>query len=154
MITNERYAIDATRQFRLLGACWIVYGVLRLGIAIWLFSITNTATVMFGALLNRVPDPFAWMNAFHVVYAGVVVFSAICGIFGIVAGVALLAGHQAGRGLAIAAGILSLSGIPVGTTLGIYTLIVMLAMLPRRELAAAATQAPAFKSPRTATPSY
>jgi hypothetical protein len=85
---------------------------------------------MFGALLNRVPDPFTLMTAFHVIYTVMIVLSAVCGILGIIAGLALLAGNRSGRTLALVAGFLSLSNIPVGTTLGIYTLVVLLPTRP------------------------
>jgi hypothetical protein len=83
---------------------------------------------MFGALLNRVPDPFALMADFHVLYAMLIALSVVCGILGIIAGLALLAGNRSGRMLALIAGFLSLCNIPLGTTLGIYTLIVLLPM--------------------------
>ena len=109
-----------------MGSCWIVYGVIRLIMAVCLFVYSGTATVMFGALLNRVPDPFTLMTDFHVIYTLMIALSAVCGILGIVAGLALLAGNRSGRMLALIAGFLSLSNIPLGTTLGIYTLVVLL----------------------------
>jgi len=132
-------AVDPTlkRHPRILGVCWLIYGILRLGTAIWLASFSSTATLMFGALLNRVPDPFTLMNYFHFVYGLVVAVSAVCGILGFLAGVALLSGAQAGRTLAIVAALLSLSSIPLGTTLGIYTLIVLFARNPQRKSATA-----------------
>jgi hypothetical protein len=84
---------------------------------------------MFGALLGRVPNPFALMGDFHIVYAGFVVLSFLCGLFGILAGLALLANQRSARILALIAAFLSVSEIPFGTTLGIYTLI---ALLPLR----------------------
>ena len=96
--------------------------------AVCLFIYSNTATVMFGALLNRVPDPFALMADFHALYAVMIVLSAVCGILGIIAGLALLAENRSSRRLALIAGFLSLSNIPLGTTLGIYTLVVLLPM--------------------------
>lgn len=111
---------------RPLGLCWIVYGIFRLIAAVGLLSFTNTATVMFGALLVRVPNPFSLMSAFHLIYAGLIVLSAASGVFGILAGIALLAGIGSGRILALVAAFLSVSGVPVGTTLGIYTLVVFL----------------------------
>jgi hypothetical protein len=111
---------------RILGVCWIVYGIARLLMAILLAMHTGTATVMFGALLVRVRDPFTLMDIFHLVYMGIIVWSVLCGILGILAGLALLGGQSAGRKLALAAGFLSLPGIPFGTTLGIYTLIIFL----------------------------
>jgi hypothetical protein len=48
---------DVTVSYRGLGTCWIVYGVLRLGIAVWLVGFTRQATVMFGATLVEVAHP-------------------------------------------------------------------------------------------------
>ena len=109
-----------------MGSCWIVYGVIRLIVAVCLVVYSGTATVMFGALLNRVPDPFTLMTDFHVIYTLLIALSAVCGILGIIAGLALLAGNRVGRTLALIAAFLSLSDIPLGTTLGIYTLVALL----------------------------
>jgi hypothetical protein len=111
---------------RTLGVCWLVYGFLRCVVGILLVLFSGTATVMFGALLNRVPNPFALMGDFHIVYAGMVVLSVLCGFFGVLAGLALLANQRSARMLALVAAFLSVSEIPFGTTLGIYTLIVLL----------------------------
>jgi hypothetical protein len=86
----------------------------------------GTATVMFGALLVRVPDPYTLMSVFHIIYTARVVLSAVCGLFGLAAGSTLLARRGKGCTLAIAAAFLSLSDIPLGVTLGIYTLMVLL----------------------------
>jgi hypothetical protein len=94
--------------------------------AVCLFIYSATATVMFGALLNRVSDPFSLMADFHVVYIAMIALSVVCGILGIIAGLALLAGNPSGRLLALMAGFLSLSNTPLGTTLGIFTLVVLL----------------------------
>lgn len=113
-------------HLRSLGTCWIVYGVIRLILALCLFIYSATATVMFGALLNRVPNPFSLMADFHVLYIATIALSVVCGILGIIAGLALLAGNPSGRLLALIAGFLSLSNIPLGTTLGIFTIVVLL----------------------------
>ena len=112
-----------------LGVCWIVYGIFRLILGICLLVYSGTATVMFGALLGRVPDAFSLMADFHFIYAVIVMLSFVCALIGIVAGVALLANQASARKLALAAAILSVSEVPFGTTLGIFTLI---ALLPAR----------------------
>jgi ABC-type spermidine/putrescine transport system permease subunit II len=94
--------------------------------AVCLFICSGTATLMFGALLNRVPDPFTLMEAFHFMYIVLIALSVVCGILGFIAGLALLRRQRPGRTLALIAGFLSLSNIPLGTALGIYTLIVLL----------------------------
>ena len=113
-------------RLRVLGGCWVFYGIFRLIMAVCLFLFSGTATVMFGALLTRAPNPFTLMDAFHIIYAACVVLSVLCGLLGLLAGFALLAGQRSGRTLALLAGFLSLCNIPLGTTLGIYTLIVLL----------------------------
>jgi hypothetical protein len=115
----------ASTQPRVLGLCWIVYGVLRLAMTVWLLTFSTTATLMFGALLTRVPDPFSLMSLFHFLYFGVIIWSAVSGVVGILAGVTLLSGQRSARPLAIAAALLSLSELPFGIALGVYTLVVV-----------------------------
>jgi hypothetical protein len=105
---------------------WLVYGIYRVLAGICLVLFSGTATVMFGALLSRVADPFALMGDFHIVYVCIVVLTFLSGLFGLLAGVALLANRRSARALAMVASFLSVSEIPFGTTLGIYTLIVLL----------------------------
>jgi hypothetical protein len=126
MRSDDPFTQNANRQIRILGICWIIYGVFRLFDAVWLVSFSNTATVMFGALLPRVSDPFAMMGGFHFIYALIEALSVVCGVLGIFAGWTLLAGQGFGRTLALIAAFLSLSAIPLGMTLGIYTLVVLL----------------------------
>ena len=113
-----------------LGVCWIVYGIFRLIVGLCLFLYSGTATVMFGALLGRVPDAFSLMADFHVFYAVIVVLSFVCGLLGLFAGLALLGNQGLARRLALIAALLSVSDLPFGTTLGIFTLI---ALLPFRD---------------------
>jgi hypothetical protein len=126
MALDESEAGNLGGHRRILGVCWIVYGILRLITGICLVLFSGTAAVMFGALLGRVPNPFALMGDFHIIYAGLVVLSLFCGLFGILAGLALLANQRSARMLALLAAFLSVSEIPFGTTLGIYTLMLLL----------------------------
>jgi hypothetical protein len=113
-----------------LGICWIAYGLFRvcLGIAQILFA--PTATVMFGSLLNRVANPFTLMGIFHVFYVFVILLSLACGILGILGGLAIMGNAKAGRGLLVTASFLSLSELPLGIALGVYTLIRLLPARP------------------------
>jgi hypothetical protein len=131
-VATEHQPLRATPgSAKFLGLCWVIYGVLRLAMAIWLVLFTGTATVMFGALLGRVPNPFVLMGWFHMSYALAIVISALAGIFGLLGGVTLLSGARAGRMLLLVAAFLSLSEIPLGLTLGVYTLVVFLRLQPR-----------------------
>jgi len=124
MTSNDLVTPSLGVHARPLGICWVVYGVIRLATAVWMISFAGTATLMFGALLGRVADPFTLMNTFHFIYAAAGVLSVVCGLFGLVAGLALLGGQRSARTLCLIAGFLSLPNLPLGTTLGIYTLIV------------------------------
>ena len=109
-----------------VGICWIAYGILRVGLGVALLLFEPTATVMFGALLGRVPDPYTLMGLFHAVYVFVIVLSLICGVLGIAGGMAMLGNSRSGRGLLIIASLLALSEMPLGIALGVYTLILLL----------------------------
>ncbi len=130
----------ASAQSRVLGMLWIVYGVLRLVMTVWLMAFTTTATLMFGALLTRVPDPFSLMSVFHFLYLGVTMWSAVCGVLGIVAGVMLVSGMRSARSLAVVAALLSLPELPFGIALGVYTLIILLREVPSVSHVQAATR--------------
>ena len=108
-----------------LGVLWILYGILRLVAVILLVLFAGTATVMFGALLTRVADYASFMAVFHILYVAAIIVTALSGLFGLFAGLALLAGKSA-RTLVLLAAFLSLHDLPFGTTLGIYTLSVFL----------------------------
>ena len=108
-----------------LGALWIVYAILRFIAVVLLVLYAGTATVMFGALLTRVVDYAALMAIFHVLYIAAIIVTALSGLFGLFAGLALLAGKSA-RTLSLLAAFFSVADLPLGTTLGIYTLIIFL----------------------------
>jgi hypothetical protein len=126
MTPEDPIVQNPSDRFRTLGAFWPVYGVIRLIMVLCLLIYGRTVTLMFGALLSRVPDPFALMDFFHFLYTVLTALSAICALIGFVAGVALIAGSRAGRKLALIAAVLSVSDIPLGITLGIYTLVELL----------------------------
>jgi len=125
MSTNAVATRNPRGNSSTLGALWIVYAILRLIAVILLVLYTGTATVMFGALLTRVPDPYTLMTTFHILYIAAIIVTALSGLFGLFAGLALIAGKSA-RTLSLVAAFLSLSDLPLGTTLGIYTLIFFL----------------------------
>jgi len=110
------------RDLRSLGICWIFYGAWRLLQAIVLVFCAGTATVMFGALLARVADPYSLMMGFHLAYIGLVIYSVVCGILGIATGLALMGRGNNARSIAVLAALFSLPELPLGVILGSYTL--------------------------------
>jgi hypothetical protein len=105
-----------------LGVLWFIYGVLCLAQAAWIVVYTSTLTLMWGAIINRVADPFFWMNAFHIWLIGAVIVLVLAGIFSFVAGAALMNGS--GRAFALIASILAILTGPLGVALGTYTMVV------------------------------
>lgn len=126
MATSVNAAGKSDANWSTLGGLWTVYGIIRLAAAIVLVLDNGVATVMFGALLSRVGNPFLWMGVFHFFYAGAVVVAILAGVFSLLAGLSLLAGRASARSLSLVASFPSVSDIPLGTTLGIYTLILFL----------------------------
>lgn len=119
-------AAHLSYHVRILGVLWVIYGILRIVGALWLIAFNPKATLMFGALLSRVPDPFTMMSEFHLLYLVIVVWCFVCGVVGIIAGLALFARARAARWLAILAAFLSIPEIPFGIALGSYTLVILL----------------------------
>jgi hypothetical protein len=120
---------------RTLGFFWIVYGLARILLAVWLFAFEVTAKLMFGSLLSRVPNPYSLMDTFHLFYAAIILVSIVCGILGVLAGIALIINGSSARILALAAAFLSLPELPLGLMLGVYTIA---KLLPREEFRAVA----------------
>jgi uncharacterized membrane protein len=125
MSTNAIATQNPRANSTTLGALWIAYAILRLVAVILLVLYAGTATVMFGALLTRVADFVTFMAIFHVLYIAAIIVTALSAVFGLLAGLALLSGKSA-RSLSLLAAFLSVHDLPLGTTLGIYTLIVTL----------------------------
>jgi hypothetical protein len=123
MPTNGVGTESSRGNWGTLGGLWLVYGIIRFVVVAVMVVYSGTATVMFGTLLSRVPDPLALMNLFHVLYIAAVVVVALSGLFAILAGLALLAGKSAAKGLALVASLFAVSDLPLGTPLGTYTMI-------------------------------
>jgi fumarate reductase subunit D len=109
-----------------LGVLWLIYGILCVARAVWILTNSATFTLMWGALVNRVANPYFWMNLFHVAMLAAVVLTVITAIFSFLAGIGLMQGGRSGRMLALVASFLGLISGPLGIALGVYTLLVML----------------------------
>jgi hypothetical protein len=107
---------------RTLGILWVLYGLLRLITALGAFMYWGTLTLMWGALLNRVPDPFTLMNLFHAFLAFAIVLGVVAGIISIIAGLALMSGGGSARRLGLIAAFFGLINGPLGIALGAFTL--------------------------------
>jgi hypothetical protein len=109
-----------------LSLLWALHGVLMLALAVWIVLYNGTLTVMWGAIISRVPDPFSWMAAFHFYLAVAVVVAVISGIVSLLGALALLRGGAAARFLGLTAAAFGLIGTPAGIALGAFTVAILL----------------------------
>ena len=59
-LSTEHHTVKTTAgSIKVLGFCWIIYGIARILLGVWLLAFQTTATLMFGSLLSRVPNPLA-----------------------------------------------------------------------------------------------
>jgi hypothetical protein len=110
---------------RNLGMLWLLYGVLRVVAAVFLVVYSSTATLMAGALMTRVPNPFAMMSEFHFFYLILIAYCIVCAILSFFAAGALVSGQASGRRFAVIAAFVCLPELPLGVILGVYTLLVL-----------------------------
>jgi hypothetical protein len=110
---------------RNVGIVWVLYGLLRWVMALGIFMWSTTLTLMWGALLSRVPNPFALMDYFHLFLGFAIVLGIVAGIVSIVAGLALMSGGESSRKLGLVAAFFGLINGPLGIALGAYTLVLL-----------------------------
>ena len=108
---------------RNLGILWILYGLLRLVGALGVFLYSGTLTLMWGALLSRVPDPFTLMGLFHGFLIFVIILGIVAGVVSIIAGLNLMSSAASARTLGLVAALFGLTNGPLGIALGTFTLV-------------------------------
>jgi hypothetical protein len=107
---------------------WAVYGVLMIAAAAFMIVYSGTLTVMWGAIVTRVANPFAWMSAFHLFLGATVVMALISAALSLLAAGALLRGAASSRTLGLAAAAFGMLGTPPGVALGVFTVAVLFPM--------------------------
>jgi hypothetical protein len=123
-VARSTYAPD--RSFGTLGILWAIYGILRIVAAVFIFIEFPVLTLMFGALLNRVPNPYPWMTWFHFMLSAGIVILILGAIFAFLAAWALLGRTASVRTLACIAAFFGLIDGPAGIALGAFTLVLVL----------------------------
>ncbi|HXN19748.1 MAG TPA: hypothetical protein VN875_15530 [Candidatus Binatus sp.] len=117
-------AIEADRTYRTLGILWLLYAILRFAGAVFILIYRATLTLMWGALVTRVPNPFALMSFFHLFLVFAMLLNIVAGIFALLAARALLGRAGSSRRIALVASFFALIDGPLGIALGAYTLVV------------------------------
>jgi hypothetical protein len=106
-----------------LGILWVIYGVICVAQAAWMFVEAPVLTLMWGAIITRVPNPFAWMDVFHIVLIAAIALGILSAIFSFLAGVSLMGASRPNRTLVLVATFLGLIRGPLGIAIGVYTLV-------------------------------
>ncbi|MGH9691406.1 MAG: hypothetical protein ACRD4C_10065 [Candidatus Acidiferrales bacterium] len=112
-------------RYAALGVLWIVYAILMVAVAVWMILYNRTLTVMWGAIISHVADPFMWMSAFHLLVGATVVMALISAVLSLLAGVALMQGTAASRTLGLLASAFGMLGTPPGVALGVFTVAIL-----------------------------
>jgi hypothetical protein len=115
---------DSSGRYGTLGALWLLYAILRFAGAVFILVYSSTLTLMWGAIITRVPNPFELMSLFHFFLIFAIVLNIIAGIFSVLAAMALLAHTRSARTLALVASFFALTDGPLGIALGAYTLVI------------------------------
>jgi hypothetical protein len=107
-----------------LGVLWAVYAILRFAGAAFIVVYEGMLTVMWGAIITRVANPFALMSLFHFFLVFAIVLNIVAGIVSLFAAIALLGRPGSARKLALVASFFGLTNGPLGIALGAYTLVI------------------------------
>ena len=116
-----------------LGMLWVIYGVICIGKAIFVFVNVNNFTLMWGAVLNRVPDPYPWMTMFHFWILGAIVLLIVAALLCFGAAGSLLRGSRPSRPTSLMAGLCAICTGPLGVAIGVYTWIIFVPRAPSDE---------------------
>jgi hypothetical protein len=107
-----------------LGVLWALYAILRFAGAAFIAVYEGMLTVMWGAIITRVANPFALMSLFHFFLVFAIVLNIVAGIVSLFAAIALLGRSGSARKLALVASFFGLTNGPLGIALGAYTLVI------------------------------
>ncbi|HWF38487.1 MAG TPA: hypothetical protein VG322_08215 [Candidatus Acidoferrales bacterium] len=115
-------------RLRTIGMLWGIYGLLMIAAAAWIIGYNRTLTVMWGAIISRAGDPFAWMNLFHVVLVATVVIALVSAAFSLLAAFTMMSGARSSRRLGLIAAAFGMLGTPPGVALGVFTVAMLFPM--------------------------
>jgi hypothetical protein len=119
-----------SRHYGTLGILWIVYGIVMIMAAAFMVVYDGTLTLMWGAIVTRVPNALTWMSAFHLFLGATVVMALISAFFSLAAGFALMRGAGSSRKLGLIAAAFGLLGAPPGVALGAFTVAMLYPLGP------------------------
>jgi hypothetical protein len=117
MVMNRK---QIEQHVPILGWLHLVGGAFFVAIGLFMFTVLSGISIAVAR-----EDPIA-PRILILVGTAVCTLLVVLGLPGIVAGYGLLKRRPWARGLAIVVGVLSLFNVPIGTAIGIYTLLVLM----------------------------
>lgn len=121
---------------RVLGILWAIYGAFQMIMAFWTVAMSRYYVSLFEEFFSRDPNfPQSMMPFVRDIMVWSGIFAFLIGAVAVFAGWALLRRDPSGRVTAIVAAFVSMISIPLGTGLGIYTLIEFLPAAARENYA-------------------
>jgi len=113
---------------RTIGILWAVYAAFRVLMAVWTLVFIRFTLPMISDVFARsaTPFPFPMVEFLRAIYLATFVLGMLAGILGAIAAWGLLQREPWGRTMALVVAFISLISIPIGTALGVYTLVVLL----------------------------
>ena len=118
--------MNMNNHLRILGILWIFRGVLHAFGGVWMALVGST---FLPHMMHSFPGVFVGFPFGRLIGSSIAFGGGIAVLFGLVdilVGWALLQREEWGRMLAIVMGVITILSFPVGTALGIYTLIILL----------------------------
>lgn len=122
-------------QYRTIGVLWGLYGLLMIAAVACMMVYRGSLTLMWGAIISRVPNPFEWMNVFHLFLGATEVMALISAALSLLAAVALMANASSSRKLGLAAAAFGMLGTPPGVALGVFTVAILFPLDSARRMA-------------------
>lgn len=119
-------ATPLASSVRVLGILWAIYSGFRILSAVWIVVFGHFFFPLFSNLVPHDAAPVSFLPFIHAIFILSAVYSAITGALGVWAAWSLLKREPNGRILALGVAFIALISIPLGTALGVYTLIVLL----------------------------
>jgi zinc transporter ZupT len=109
---------------RVLGVLWAIYGGFQVLMAFWTVAMSRFYVSMFEDFVSRDANfPASFIPSIRTIFIWSGIFAFVTGAIAGFAGWALLRRDPSGRVTALVAAFVSLISIPLGTGLGVYTLI-------------------------------
>jgi len=114
-----------------MGILWAIYSGLRILLAIWTIVFSHMLLPIFANFLPHISsdtgfDVSAFLHVMRGFYILSGIYSLLTGAAGFWASWALLKHEPSGRTIALVVAFVSLLSIPLGTALGVYTLVILL----------------------------